>query len=746
MRVLVPVGRRVRAGIISSLQEESGLPSTIRCKPIIFPLDGSPFVSSELMAVIRQQALRQGQSQGEVWRHILPVGLRSSRARIATGEGAMITEKELSSMPQGARNELCEAILRGDAKFLVTQLDRADLEQYALAVDPPWPVRPAARRQREVLDYLYENGQQTRRQLIAALGAWAGAILSKLREQGLLDVHLADISEEDALLEPPQEAVCFTAEQEAAIHDLSRALLSGSPEYRLLHGITGSGKTAVYMRIARQCLENGRSVILLAPEVALAHKLFQDVEKNLPDYGRIIYHGYQAAVQRERIYRRVGENAEPVIVVGTRSAIFLPVFRPGCIIMDEEHDGSYKQDENFSYHAREIAWVRTQLNEGLLVMGSATPDLRTFHASENGHLVKLVMANRVGAGNLPKVELVNPGPGSKVSPEDSVMSGYMEDALVRCMEAGEQAVVLLNRRGYAPLIFCVSCQQPLRCPNCQIGLAYHKSINRAMCHFCGYSIEWPTPCPQCGGNNFITLGEGTERIAERLEVLAGKPVLRLDRDSVRRPGRIQEILGSFARGESPFLVGTQMLSKGHHFPNVTLVAVADGDIGLNLPDYRAAERTFQLLVQAAGRAGRGCKPGQAIIQTRNPDHYCWQHILNYDYAGFYQAELARRKRYGYPPFVKLGLLRITFMLGDEAAEEGCQELGKYLRERGKALKIRVLGPVAAPIGVINGKKRMQCLLKGQEWDGMRQIMYLAERHPAAKRLHLFLDLDPVNMM
>lgn len=242
------------------------------------------------------------------------------------------------------------------------------------------------------------------------------------------------------------------------------------------------------------------------------------------------------------------------------------------------------------------------------------------------------------------------------------------------------------------------------------------------------------------------MGEGTERLAERLETIAGQPVLRLDRDNVRRPGRIEEILTSFGRGESPFLVGTQMLSKGHHFPNVTLAVVADGDIGLNLPDYRAAERTFQLLVQAAGRAGRGSKPGRAMIQTRQLDHYCWQSITSYDYEAFYAAEMKRRRRMDYPPFVRLGLLRFSFPAQDEEAAEACRCIGKDLKTRAKELKLRLYGPVPAPLSILQGRKRFHCLMKASEWEPMRQMWFLAQKSNKCRHLRIFLDLDPVDMM
>lgn len=295
-------------------------------------------------------------------------------------------------------------------------------------------------------------------------------------------------------------------------------------------------------------------------------------------------------------------------------------------------------------------------------------------------------------------------------------------------------------------MYCLDCNSTLRCPHCEIGLTYHKGREKLVCHYCGYSRPFPSPCPQCKGMNFLPLGEGTERLAERLEVLAGRPVLRLDRDSTRRPGRMEEILAAFAHLEAPILVGTQMLSKGHHFPQVTLAVVADGDLGLNLPDYRAAERTFQLLVQSAGRAGRGEKPGRVLIQTRDVSHYCWQYVQRGDYEGFYAAELARRRLRRYPPFVRLALIRISFAVDESKGPAAFNELAAALRARAREYGVQLLGPAPAPLALLRGRRRFHCLLKADNWQIVRQLYFFAEKCCASGPLRLFLDLDPVNML
>lgn len=747
MRVIVPVGKTLRAGVILSVSASSSLDIS-RCKPLLWPLETEPLISGGILQMTVDLASHQGVTPGYVLGHALPAGLRRAQCKMAASSqvrhGAA-TAQTIAKMAPEAYADLARRLLQGKTAFVVEGEDTAGREMVTLASDPPWPLRPAARVQRAILELLYEEGSLSRRRLLQLLGTGITEPLKRLQELNLVSVEAGEADEEPQELLPPIDPPFQLNEAQINAVDAMKAAWESGGSCHLLYGVTGSGKTAVYLEFVRWLLDQGRSALLLAPEVALAHKLFRDVELALPHAPRFLYHGYQPPGRRERIYCEIARTPAPAIVVGTRSAIFLPLPGLGAIVLDEEHDGSYKQSENFVYHARDMAWLRTKQCKGLLVLGSATPDLRTFYASEQAVMPRLTLPARVGGASPPPVELALIG---KQAGKDgaSLLAHSCEDALQECLRRGEQAIILLNRRSYAPMVWCASCNQAVKCPHCQIGMAYHKKAGRLSCHFCGYTIPWPNPCPQCGDASFVAMGEGTERLAERLEALAGQPVLRLDRDSARRPGSIEEILAAFGRGESPFLVGTQMLSKGHHFPNVTLAIVADGDIGLNLPDYRAAERSFQLLVQAAGRAGRGAKPGRAIIQTRNPDHYCWHPMINYDYEGFYRAELERRRRLRYPPFVRLGLLRLSWPIEDEDAAAVCRQLGCELKALARVLKVQFYGPVPAPLAILKGRKRMQCLMKGQEWEPMRQLWLAAQKGNKARQLRISLDLDPVDMM
>lgn len=753
LRVLIPVGRTLRSGVIQELMPESQLPQEIKSRPIVFPLELDPLIDPGLLCLALDLARRQGCSPGMCLGHVLPAGLRKPALKIIralSNQKQTLSGSQIAALPEQEYEELARAFLAGSAQIVRSAVSAAELEIYSLAIDPPWPVRPAATRQIALLDYLYANGSASRARLAQQLGPDIGETLKKMLAAGLVKFDLCENeAEDDRLLPPPDPQFELSEEQQKALNDLAALVKAGKPATRLLYGVTGSGKTAVYLELIRACLRENRSCLLLAPEVALAHKLYRDVKIALPDAQHFLYHGYQHPARREEIFRAVAGQKRPCLVVGTRSSLFLPLANPGLVILDEEHDGSYKQDDNLPYHAKELAWARMQSAGGLLLLGSATPDIRTFHAARNGAIPQLDLRKRVSGAQLPPVELVQlPLAAGVVSSgqDHGLLSPECETALLECVKRDEQAVILLNRRGYAPQIYCLSCEKTLKCPNCQIGMAFHKGIGKLVCHYCDYSLPWPAPCPECGDTNYIALGEGTEKIAERLAAIAGRPVLRLDRDIARRTERIEDILTQFGAGVSPFLVGTQMLSKGHHFPNVTLVVVADGDIGLNLPDYRAAERTFQLLIQSAGRAGRGQKPGRAMIQTRNPNHYCWQHILNYDYEGFYAAELALRERFRYPPFTRLGLLRFSFPVGDDEAMAQARDLGQELRRQARSMGIEFLGPAPAPLPIINARKRVHCLMKAKNWQPMRELWFAANRHKAAARVRMTLDLDPVNMM
>ena len=770
LRVAIPLGKgAVRCGVIMGVLEESDLPDGTDVKSVAWPLEREPLLSDEYLKIVDMLAVRHCLTPGRVLSSILPQGLRvTERLRVRefcpSGEKGrkprLIALRSLPSLGTAGLKSLAGNFMQGRAEMLRLAEDSAETEICALECDPPWPVRPQAVKQRQILDWLLQNGAASRKKLREALPDSAAA-LSSLIQRRLVAIRQQEEPDqaeqmEESLLVPPDPPFPLSPEQSSAMQilgDAMDALAQGKkvPFAHLLFGVTGSGKTAVYLELAQRCLRQGRSAMLLAPEVAIALKLKRDAELRFPQFPVFLHHGYQSPQAREALFRRLAVRNEPCLVIGTRSAAFLPLRNIGAIILDEEHDASFKQEERLPYHAKEVAWERARRHRAIFLLGSATPDIKTFYAASQGILPLIRMQSRVGGGRLPEVSLLD----ISRLPASKMLSQEAADALRDTVRRGEQAVVLLNRRGYAPLMYCLGCGATARCPNCEIALTYHKRREQLVCHYCGYTRPWPSPCAKCGGVNFLPMGEGTEQLEEKLAseelagiLPAGGKVLRLDRDSTARPGRMEEILAAFARQEGQVLVGTQMLSKGHHFPNVTLALIADGDMGLNLPDYRAAERTFQLLVQAAGRAGRGEKPGRVLIQTRDPGHYCWQYVQANDYQGFYEKELEARRKRRYPPFVRLALVRLSWPWewkeGNAESRRFCSEL----RASGRTAGLLVLGPAPAPLARLQGRTRVQCLIKGKAWQDIRDCFSAALQafgQPAGG-LRIALDLDPVTML
>ena len=755
MRVAVPLGTgALRVGVMLPQRDDAPpLPEGVTPRPVLWPLDREPLLDAGYLDMIRNLALRQACQPGQILGTILPLGLRTTQLRLRVftgGKVRMLRLRDLRTLDDASLQALGTGWQQGAVELLAVSEDAAEGEACVLMADPPWAVRPSAKRQIEILELLHERGAITRRALQDALGRECLPALASLVQRGLVSMRPQDDdagcdTPGECLLPPPAAPFEPSDQQREALASLCAGLDAPAPATHLLFGVTGSGKTAVYLDLARACLDRGHSILLLAPEVALACKLRRDVTMRMPDAPLFFFHGYQSAKRRERTFCTLAARTEPCIVVGTRSALFLPVPDLKTIVLDEEHDASFKQDEGLSYQAKEVAWFRVGQRNGLLVLGSATPDLKTFHAAQSGHLPTARLTHRVGGGTLPEVRLIDIA-GHRST--ESILAPESMSALRETVERGEQAVLLLNRRGYAPLMYCLDCGTVARCPHCEIGLTYHKGREKLVCHYCGHTVSYPSVCVKCKGMQYLPMGEGTEKLEETLAAALppGAGVLRLDRDSTRRPGRAEEILEAFARREAQVLVGTQMLSKGHHFPDVTLALVADGDLGLNLPDYRAAERTFQLLVQSSGRAGRGDKPGSVLIQTRDTAHYCWNYVGTGDYEGFYAHEIAIRERRRYPPFVRLALVRVSFPVDWKEGMDHVTRLAATLRQKGRELGVTVLGPAPAPLPLLRGRKRFQCLLKGNDWPGIRSLFGAGLTAVANQKLRVTLDLDPVNML
>ena len=539
----------------------------------------------------------------------------------------------------------------------------------------------------------------------------------------------------------------LTDEQSRALEALGAAASTGAFSVFLLQGVTGSGKTEVYLRLSERVLESGRSVLVLVPEIALTPAVAAAFRDAFGDRVAVQHSGLSDGERSDQWFRiRRGEVS---VVVGTRSAVFAPLQKLGLIIVDEEHDTSFKQEETPRYHGRDVAVVRGRNACALVVLGSATPSLESSYNASNARYTRVVMERRVQDRPLASVSVVDMRKEYAEHGPDVILSGTLRNAISKRLEAGQQSLILLNRRGLATAVFCRQCGGTIECPNCSVSLIVHsegRDRHRARCHYCNYGMLVPKACPACKGPYLERRGFGTERVAREIETMwPAARVARLDRDTVRRKGAAAEILRSMSAGSIDVLVGTQMIAKGHDFPKVTLVGVVSADVGLGLADFRAAERTFQLLTQVAGRAGRGADRGEAIVQTIYPHHYSIEHACQQDYNAFSAKELGYRQAMRYPPLTAMVNI-VVKGVDARAALTAAATLAQHLRNTANAGRFSVLGPAPAPVSKLRGEYRAQIFLKGSHRAHMREAVLAALAAEPELRRRVSLDIDPVSIL
>ncbi|HWF39132.1 MAG TPA: primosomal protein N' [Candidatus Acidoferrales bacterium] len=542
---------------------------------------------------------------------------------------------------------------------------------------------------------------------------------------------------------PPSNTL--NAEQKLALEEIWRWLVAGKFTPALLHGVTGSGKTEVYLGSIEAALSRGKSAIVLVPEIALTLWVGRLVRARFGDSVAIL-HSALPDVERAREWWRV-RHGQARIVVGTRSAIFAPLDNLGLIIVDEEQESSYKQEEVPRYHGRDTAVYRARLEGAVVILGSATPSLETFHNARAEKYRLLTLSSRVQSRPLAEVRIVDLREEFRREHRALPVSEALRAAISLRLEEGTQAMVLINRRGYSWSMLCRSCGSVVQCQNCSIALTYHKSRQRLECHYCGYSIRPPKQCPKCHAEYLYFVGDGAERVDEYLhEQFPKARIARLDRDTVRTKREYQQVLGAFANGELDILVGTQMVAKGHDFHRVTLVGVVAADQALGRPDFRAAERTFQLLTQVAGRAGRGDLSGEVLVETYYPEHYAIQYAVQQDYVSFYEKEAQFRRMLHYPPFTALA----TVLVRDRKIENAIRwsrALGNYFapfEERG----VKILGPAAAPLARLRKEYRFQFVLKSPHRAALGNALSGCLDFCASKEIPetaVIVDVDPTSL-
>ncbi|HEY7854956.1 MAG TPA: primosomal protein N' [Terriglobales bacterium] len=521
----------------------------------------------------------------------------------------------------------------------------------------------------------------------------------------------------------------------------------------LLHGVTGSGKTAVYLAAIDAALERGHSVLMLVPEIGLTPALFADFEDAFPALVAVLHSGLSDG-ERAQHWRRL-HRGEARVAIGTRSAVFATVPDLGLIIVDEEHDGSFKQQESPRYHGRDLAVMRAQLSRATIILGSATPSLESYSHARSGKYQLVEMNERVERRPLPTVEVVDMGAefrrqaaGKKPDPANEInFSARLRAALEDRMARGQQAILLINRRGFAPVVLCRSCGETVMCRDCALALSFHKKAHQLICHLCGYQADVPRICPACASEHVYFLGSGSEKIEEELAaLLPSARIARLDRDTARTRKHFEQVLERFRAGEIDILVGTQMIAKGHDVAGVTLVGVVQADLGLTFPDFRAAERTFQLLTQVAGRAGRGTEPGEVIVQVMHPGHYAVEAAARSDFAGFYDKEINFRGWMHYPPRAALACAQIRHKAMEQALRMA-QEAGAFLRAQNNA-GTKVLGPSPALLARAKNEYRFQFVFKSasrRELAGVLRGLRGFARERKFPPTALVVDVDPLNL-
>jgi primosomal protein N' (replication factor Y) len=542
---------------------------------------------------------------------------------------------------------------------------------------------------------------------------------------------------------PPSSPFSLTSDQTRAL-----GAITGSEGFHpiLLHGVTGSGKTEIYMRAAEHFLAAGKTSLILVPEIGLTPQLTDRFAARFPGKTAILH---SSLTRRQRIdeWVRIYSGESP-IVIGTRSAVFAPLENLGLIVVDEEHETSYKQEELPRYNARDTAVMRAKLADAVAVLGSATPSMESFRNAEAKKYKHVPLSTRVEDRGLPDVEIVNMREEYASEGKQVVFSRRLLDAITVRLERSEQTMVLLNRRGYAAFLLCRHCGFTFQCNSCSVAMTYHRAIEKLLCHYCGLARRPPSRCPECDSEYIQYVGEGTERLESELaQVFPDARIGRVDRDTMRHMRDYQRVLGGFRSGDIDILVGTQMIAKGHDFPKVTLVGVIGADAPLSLPDFRAAERTFQLLTQVAGRSGRGDRPGEVVIQSYFPDHYTFQLAVNQRFEDFYAREARYRKAMFYPPFTALAGIMVTDRDPGRAADLA-RNVGNFLDSL-RSDAVRILGPAPAPLERIKRVHRHQLLIKSSSRASLHCMLerlqtYIEENKIGPTRVTI--DVDPVSLM
>lgn len=712
VRVQVPFGRRHVQGYVLSLDDEPGV-SEEKIKPIRKVLDHDPALNSSVVPLITWMKAEYNCMMIEAIRCLIPPGMRLN--------------------------------LRGKTQKTAIISDPDQVDEWVRAVEG-YSAGMAS-----ILRILQQYDSMPVQELIDLSGASRSSIQS-LEKRGYIVIEEEDIYRDPwPVIHGPTRPPVFNQEQEAAAKKIGECIRKGSGII-LLRGVTGSGKTEVYMKAAEDAIALNKQVIVLVPEISLTPQTVSRFKGRFGDQVAIL-HSRLSLGERYDEWRKIRSN-EVQIVVGARSAVFAPMERLGLIILDEAHEDSYKSESRPRYHARDVAKKRCELDGAVLVLGSATPALEDYHRALLGEYHLVEMINRADYQALPPVEIIDMRRELEMG-NRSMFSDTLYQALNDTLSRGEQSIILLNRRGYARFVSCRSCGYVIKCHNCDVSLTYHAKGQALKCHYCGYTEMYPKVCPECGSKYIRHFGMGTQKVEEELKSLfPAARLLRMDADTTGRKGAHYKILDAFEREEYDILLGTQMVAKGLDFPKVTLVGVLAADAALNLPDYRSCEKTFQLITQVAGRAGRGDRLGRVVVQSYQPEHYAIQFAARHDYTGFFNREIQIRHQFNYPPYSHI----IRVLISGEREKELIQfakNMVKWLKKRIENTDLLKkglldLGAYQAPIGRIKNKYRWQVLIRIRaDWkfrDAYHRLTDELDGEFYNDSLTVALDFNPLSLL
>ncbi|MGF9908495.1 primosomal protein N' [Brevibacillus porteri] len=773
-RVVVPFGpRQLQGYVIGIVEDDEAIPDRSRLKDVVQVQDDTPPLTPELLKMSEWMskqylcpwvtavqamlpAVLKGKSEkwltatdaldeeacgrsGLLWELFRKRQLPLSEVEKQFAEEYLLVPGWIQSGLLATEYQVRDRITRKQQSFVRSLLDEGKLEEAIGSL----PAR--AEQMRRVLQLMLMHKEQSLSvQMLRDEYGITRSPLKSLESKGWIAIEQVEVYRDpyaNRRFQEKQKPV-FTPVQEEALTPILQSIESGTYASYLLHGVTGSGKTEVYLEAIERTLEKGREAIFLVPEISLTPQM---VERFKARFGADVAVLHSALSQGERYdeWRKIIRN-QVKVVVGARSAIFAPFRNVGLIVIDEEHESSYKQEETPRYHAREVALWRAKENQGVLVMGSATPALETYALATRGRYELLRMPERVGNRPMPEVHVVDMREELQ-SQNRSMFSRKLHEMIADRLAKEEQMVIFLNRRGFSTFVMCRSCGYTMRCIHCDISLTYHKTNHTARCHYCGYTIAQPKHCPECQSEHIRFFGTGTQKVeAELAKLFPGIRVIRMDVDTTSRKGSHEELLNKFRTGQGDVLLGTQMIAKGLDFPRVTLAGIIAADTSLHLPDFRAAEKTFQLLTQVGGRAGRHELDGDIVIQTYTPEHYSIIHATKHDYPAFYQDEMMQRRRTGYPPYFRLVL--ITFSHEDvPVVIRGAHTMADYLRQRLAPTTV-LLGPVASPIARVKDRFRFQIMLKYRDEPQLSDLLAQAtaafEEWNKQQKVLMTIDVDP----